>query len=63
MLRIQMLACLLYAIHFFMLGAYTGAAMNVAGVARNLTFDKFKKSKHSCVLPIFFITIFLLQPY
>ena len=60
MLRIQMVACLLYAIHFFMLGAYTGAAMNVAGVARNFSFDKLKKSRHSWVLPILFITIFFI---
>lgn len=58
MLRIQLSACFLYAIHFFMLGAFTGAAVNVAGVARNFLFEKFRSAKHSWVLPIFFISIF-----
>lgn len=36
--KLQTIAASLYALHFFMLGAYTGSAMNVLGGVRNITF-------------------------
>lgn len=35
MLRLGMIAGAIYAVHFFMLGAYTGSAMNLIGSFRS----------------------------
>lgn len=40
----QLLAGSIFAIHFALLGAYTGAALNAVSVVRNLIF--FQKEKH-----------------
>lgn len=54
MLRLSAIAALLYAVSFFMLGAMTGAAMNLLGGARCYAFSKVKPSrKNGWVLLVF----------
>lgn len=36
--RLQMISSLLFGVHFLLLGAYTGAAINAVGIARNFVF-------------------------
>lgn len=45
MLRIQMASALAWTIHFLLLGAYTGAAMNVVTTVRNVMFVRFRKKQ------------------
>lgn len=45
MLGLAMVAALFYATHFFMLGALTGAAMNLIGAARSFVFMRIRPSK------------------
>jgi hypothetical protein len=42
-LRFQLLSNLFWVIHFFLLGAVTGAALNGAGALRAYLFDKYNK--------------------
>ncbi len=39
MLHLQFLASILYAIHFILLGAHTGAALHVTGATRDYVYD------------------------
>jgi hypothetical protein len=41
----QLLAGCLFAVHFLFLGAYTGAALNVVSVIRNIVY--YQKQKHT----------------
>ena len=53
---------MLFGIHFYLLGAYTGAALNGVGAVRALVFnlrDKYKLPGHVSVM-WFFIGIFTL---
>lgn len=45
MLRIQMASALAWTVHFFLLGAYTGAAMNIVTTLRNVTFVRFRRKQ------------------
>ena len=45
MLLLSMTACLLWTTHFVLLGATTGAAMNLLGASRAYTFLKVKPTK------------------
>ena len=47
MLWIGMGGGMLYAIHFFLLGAFTGAAMNFLSVGRCYVFAKFKPERRN----------------
>lgn len=58
MLRVQIIALLIYSLHFFLLGAFTGAALNIVGATRNYLFDKLHEHKHSNWLPWIFIVVF-----
>lgn len=40
MLRLMMAASFLYTVHFFMLGAYTGSAMNALGLGRSYIYSE-----------------------
>lgn len=54
MLVLNIAASLLYTLHFFLLGATTGAAMNFLNAIRYLVFRKVKPSKqNSWILYIF----------
>lgn len=59
MLNLQVCASLTWMAHFFLLGAYTGAAMNLVNATRTYTFCKTncreRKSK-----PVFFVLVFIL---
>jgi hypothetical protein len=58
MLQLQLYSCVLYVIHFFLLGAFTGAALNVVGGARSYVFDVYKNHKYARVFPAVFILLF-----
>lgn len=60
MLMIMICAGLLYTVHFFLLGAFTGAAINLVGVFRNYAFHRLKPHKHSWLMPGFFILLFII---
>ncbi len=56
MLKLSMTAALFYTVHFFMLGAVTGAAMNLIGGVRCYTFFHVTPDKrHRWVLIAFMI--------
>jgi hypothetical protein len=57
MLKFGMTAAILYAIHFFMLGAVTGAAMNAIGFGRGYVFSKVKPTKQTKWILFAFIAI------
>lgn len=57
MLKLAAAAALLYTIHFFMLGAVTGAAMNLVGALRCYTFYKVKPTEHHQWVLWFFIAV------
>jgi hypothetical protein len=61
-LLLQIIAGALYAIHFFFLGAFTGAIMNVFGVARNSVFSQreTKKWANSRIWLFSFLLLFLM---
>ena len=42
-LRIQLLSGLLWTIHFALLGAFTGSALNLLSSLRNYLFEKYRK--------------------
>lgn len=45
MLRIHVLSSLLWALHYVLLGAPTGAAVNVLRAGRDYAFDRFRRHK------------------
>ena len=57
MLRINIAAASLYTIQYVLLGAYTGAALNVIGGTRNYTFYKVSPNKKHYW--VFYIFIFI----
>ena len=59
MLKLKTLGAVSYTIHFFLLGAYTGSAMNMISVGRDTVFIKAKGRKRSWALPGFFIVVFV----
>lgn len=58
MLKLSMWAAFTYAIHYFLLGAYTGAALSLVTAIRNYTYSKYGMTKHRLILPVVFIIIF-----
>ena len=50
---------LMFAINFFMLGAYTGALLNLVNVVRSISFAKIK-SKNK-LLPITLIAVYAIS--
>lgn len=51
----------LFAIQYFLLGAYTGTAMNLIGCIRNMVFaDMVEKKKNTIWTRVFFSSIILL---
>lgn len=45
MLRIHVLSSLLWALHYFLLGAPTGAAVNILRAGRDYAFDRYRNLK------------------
>jgi hypothetical protein len=58
MLKLQTVAASLFTVHFYMIGAPTGAALNFIGIARNYSFYRFKS--RSWLIPTAFIAAFIL---
>lgn len=63
MLLIGCTAALFYAVHFFMLGAFTGAALCIVGAIRSYLFIKFKPNKKNTWILIVFLMITALTTY
>lgn len=57
MLKLAMLAALIYAIHFFLLGAITGAAMSLISGGRNFVFYRFITGKKNPIVLVVFISL------
>lgn len=57
-LLIQIFSTALFGIHYFMLGAYAGSALNVLSMLRNLII---KKKKHEWADPKIWFPIFVLS--
>lgn len=58
MLRIFTLAQLVFVLHFYLLGGYTGAAMNLVSAFRAYSFERFRQ--HNSIFWIFLILISLM---
>lgn len=58
LLLIQVFACIMFAMHFTLLGAYTGAGMNAAEVARNIVFSQDEKLKYKKAWIVVFMMLF-----
>lgn len=56
----QTFSLFLYAIHFYLLGAYTGAAMEIIGVVRNFAYVKYRRKFSRPIIPTIFILILVL---
>lgn len=58
-LVVQALACFIWAIHFLMIGAPAGCALNIVATARNIVYAKREKYKwlNGVWLPTFFSAI------
>ncbi len=59
-LNVQLLASLLFSVHFFLLGAYAGSAMNFLGATRNYFFNQFRYVQNSVWLLWLFVGIFAI---
>ena len=46
-----------YAVHFFLLGALSGAYLSLVGIAKNIVFLKFKNKR---LISVIFIMIYLI---
>lgn len=61
-LTFQMVSGLLFTVHYIMLGAYTGAVMNLLGAVRSLVYsNRGKKWSSSILWPICFSIAFLIS--
>lgn len=49
----------LWAIHFYLIGAFTGSALNFVALGRNYTFVKYRNKFPGPILPSLFIVIFV----
>ena len=63
MLKVLIGTAFLYSVHFFLLGAYTGTAMNAVNMFRNYVFyNKYdKKWANSNLWLVFFIVLFIFM--
>ena len=58
LLVMQSAVALLFCIHYFLLGAYTGMAMNIVALIRNVVYERFcKKDGGVKLVPYVFIVI------
>ena len=57
MLWLGLAAGVLFAIHFYILGALTGAILNLIGIARSYTFVKVTPSRNNIWVLVLFIII------
>lgn len=59
----EVIDCFLYAIHYFMIGATTGAFINIVGIARSSSFMLKDKNKFlsTYALPIIFLGIYIIN--
>jgi len=57
MLWLGLTAGALFSIHFFLLGAFTGAALNLIGVGRSYTFVKVTPNRKNVWVLVLFIAI------
>lgn len=60
MLQISVLASMLYTIQYILLGAYSGAAMNIVGGSRNYAYYKISPSKKHLWVLLIFISLAIL---
>jgi hypothetical protein len=61
MLLLQTFAAILYCTHFSMLGAYTGAAINLVGVGRNYVYFRIEQKQKLMWILLLFIGLFTLS--
>jgi hypothetical protein len=59
-LKLSVLSSLLWSLHFFLLGAITGSAMNISGAAQNCAFISIPERKRTWLFPTFFIIVFVI---
>ena len=62
LLTLQMTAAFLFFVHFLLLGAVTGAIMNLIGGLRSLTFLKLSK-KRDWRIPLIFIGLYMVATF
>jgi len=61
-LTFQMISGLMFTVHYLLLGAYTGAVMNLLGAFRSLVYsNRDKKWSSSIAWPIVFSIAFLIS--
>lgn len=60
MLKLHTGASLLYSAHFFLLGGYSGAIINLVNALRNYSFYKINKKSPNWTLPVCFIILFVI---
>lgn len=63
MLELSAVAAFLYSISFFLLGAFTGAAMNFIGGVRCYVFSKSRTKKANLRTFLFFAAVALIATY
>ena len=58
LLLVQSSLALIFSIHYLLLGAYSGMAMNIVAVIRNFSYDRRLKNRiESKVIPVFFVVL------
>ena len=58
LLLIQSSVAFVFSVHYLLLGAYSGMAMNIVAVMRNFAYDyRVKKGIESKSIPIFFVSL------
>lgn len=62
-LLFQMAAGVVFAVHYYLLGAYTGVAMNIVASLRSLTYSNRGKNKllSSMAVPVFFCIVSIVM--
>lgn len=63
MLALSMLGAFCWSVHFIMLGATTGAAMNLIAVGWSYTFTKVKPTKNNSWVLVFFLALSAFATY
>lgn len=59
-LKLQTFAALMYTVHFFLLGAFTGSGANAITALRNHVYQKTGKRWRTWLIPTFFGLVFLI---
>ncbi|MBQ9070362.1 MAG: YgjV family protein [Clostridia bacterium] len=58
LLFVQSTVAFIFSIHYLLLGAYSGMAMNIVAVIRNFAYNRrVKKGIDSKVIPVFFVVL------